>query len=214
MSGARCPGRRRSGGTGRRAGLKIPCPRGREGSSPSSGTTSFPVAWCTTEGVERARIAERSARKSATHRSAEDPSPAAKAGALAGRRLRRASPSSGTISSPSPFPRGLSLSSIQAPSETVRITGMGGTASSCLQSTSSNATDASDSTFLSIFDHGVGPHLRKMARHRDRGLLEEAVGAAVGPAREKAEGRDESGHESNPNPDSLSQQKSDLTGAL
>ena len=75
------------------------------------------------EELERERIAERSARKSATYGSPEDPIPAAKAGALAGRRLRRASPSSGTISSPSPFPRGLSLSSIQAPSETVRITG-------------------------------------------------------------------------------------------
>ena len=50
MSGAGRPGRRRSGGTGRRAGLKIPCPQGHEGSSPSSGTTPFPVAWCTTGG--------------------------------------------------------------------------------------------------------------------------------------------------------------------
>ena len=50
MSGAGRPGRRRSGGTGRRAGLKIPCPQGREGSTPSSGTTPFLVAWCTTGG--------------------------------------------------------------------------------------------------------------------------------------------------------------------
>ena len=50
MSGAGRPGRRRSGGTGRRAGLKIPCPQGREGSTPSSGTTPFPVAWCATGG--------------------------------------------------------------------------------------------------------------------------------------------------------------------
>jgi len=49
------------------------------------------------EGLERAKIAERLARNSATYGSAEDPSPAAKAGALVGRRLRRASPSSGTI---------------------------------------------------------------------------------------------------------------------
>src|SRR3970040_1171371 len=33
---------RRSGGTGRRAGLKIPWPQGREGSTPSSGTSLFP----------------------------------------------------------------------------------------------------------------------------------------------------------------------------
>src|SRR3990170_2567329 len=33
---------RRSGGTGRRAGLKIPWPQGREGSTPSSGTTFSP----------------------------------------------------------------------------------------------------------------------------------------------------------------------------
>ena len=33
---------RRSGGTGRRAGLKIPWPQGREGSTPSSGTRLFP----------------------------------------------------------------------------------------------------------------------------------------------------------------------------
>ena len=38
MTGAGRPGRRRSGGTGRRAGLKIPCPQGHEGSTPSSGT--------------------------------------------------------------------------------------------------------------------------------------------------------------------------------
>jgi len=37
------------------------------------------------EGVERARIAERLVRMSATHGSAEDPSPAAKADGLAGR---------------------------------------------------------------------------------------------------------------------------------
>src|SRR5512142_1574717 len=41
MSGAGRPGQRRSGGTGRRAGLKIPCPQGREGSSPSSGTKAI-----------------------------------------------------------------------------------------------------------------------------------------------------------------------------
>ena len=41
MSGAGRPGGRRSGGTGRRAGLKIPCPQGREGSSPSSGTKAI-----------------------------------------------------------------------------------------------------------------------------------------------------------------------------
>src|SRR4030042_1962300 len=35
---------RRSGGTGRRAGLKIPWPQGREGSTPSSGTSLFPSA--------------------------------------------------------------------------------------------------------------------------------------------------------------------------
>ena len=40
----------RSGGTGRRAGLKIPCPQGREGSTPSSGTTPSSVAWCPTGG--------------------------------------------------------------------------------------------------------------------------------------------------------------------
>src|SRR3990170_4619003 len=32
---------RRSGGTGRRAGLKIPWPQGREGSTPSSGTSEI-----------------------------------------------------------------------------------------------------------------------------------------------------------------------------
>src|SRR3972149_3303087 len=41
---------RRSGGTGRRAGLKIPWPQGREGSTPSSGTTHLSVVWCTTGG--------------------------------------------------------------------------------------------------------------------------------------------------------------------
>jgi len=30
--------------------LKIPWPQGREGSTPSSGTTSFSVAWCATGG--------------------------------------------------------------------------------------------------------------------------------------------------------------------
>src|SRR3954464_11329541 len=34
----------RDGGTGRRAGLKIPCPKGREGSTPSPGTLSPPGA--------------------------------------------------------------------------------------------------------------------------------------------------------------------------
>ena len=66
MSGADLPGRRRSGGTGRRAGLKIPCPQGREGSSPSSGTKTNPragiekmsalfVCLGAQEGLERAR---------------------------------------------------------------------------------------------------------------------------------------------------------------
>src|SRR4030065_808985 len=41
---------RRSGGTGRRAGLKIPSPQGREGSTPSSGTTHLSVVWCATGG--------------------------------------------------------------------------------------------------------------------------------------------------------------------
>src|SRR4030065_348020 len=50
MSGAVRPERRRSGGTGRRAGLKIPCPQGREGSTPSSGTTPLPVGWWTPGG--------------------------------------------------------------------------------------------------------------------------------------------------------------------
>ena len=69
MTGAGRPGRRRSGGTGRRAGLKIPCPRGREGSSPSSGTKAIRRAgnkplsalfYClgAQEGVERARGAD------------------------------------------------------------------------------------------------------------------------------------------------------------
>src|SRR5512140_1665811 len=75
------------------------------------------------EGLERARGAERLARKSTTHGSATATSPAAIAGAMVGRRLRRASPSFGTISSISLFARGLSLSSIQAPSETARKTG-------------------------------------------------------------------------------------------
>ena len=36
-----CPEQCRSGGTGRRAGLKIPCPQGHEGSTPSSGTSEI-----------------------------------------------------------------------------------------------------------------------------------------------------------------------------
>ena len=90
-------------------GPDIPCPQGREGSSPFSGTNRqrkgsfhqrelpFSHAVAAREGFERARIAERLARMSATHASAEDPSPAAKAEAMGGRRLRRAPSSSGTI---------------------------------------------------------------------------------------------------------------------
>jgi hypothetical protein len=80
----------------------------------------------------------------------------------------------------------------------------------------SAATDtiSSGSTFLSIFDHGVDPHLRKMAQHRDRGFREATVGAAVELARKKAEGRGEAGHDTNLNPDSYLQQESDLTGVV
>ena len=56
-------------------------------STPSSGTHAL---------NENGRGAPTNRRKSATHWSAEDPSPAAKAVAMDGRRLRRASPSSGT----------------------------------------------------------------------------------------------------------------------
>ena len=64
MTGAGRPGRRRSGGTGRRAGLKIPCPQGREGSSPppapgeskgSKSLTLFRSSLVLMEGLERAR---------------------------------------------------------------------------------------------------------------------------------------------------------------
>jgi hypothetical protein len=49
-------------------------------------------------GFERARGADRSGRKSATHGSAAARSPAATAEAMAGRRLRRANPAFGTMS--------------------------------------------------------------------------------------------------------------------
>jgi hypothetical protein len=53
-----------------------------------------------------------------------------------------------------------------------------------------------------------------MAWHRDRGFREATVGAAVGLARKKTEGRGETGHESNLNPDSYLQQNPDLTGVV
>jgi hypothetical protein len=54
---------------------------------------SAPVfSQCRPWGFERARNAERLARKSATHESAKVPSPAAKAVALDGRRLKRSNP--------------------------------------------------------------------------------------------------------------------------
>ena len=71
-----------------------PAPGESQGSGKSPGPFSFEPG--AQEGVERARIAERLARKSATHGSAEDPSPAAIAAAMDRRRLRRATPSSGT----------------------------------------------------------------------------------------------------------------------
>ena len=55
-------------------------------------TPVFIFEWCRPRGFERARNAERVARMSATHGSAKVPSPAAKAGAMEGRRLRRANP--------------------------------------------------------------------------------------------------------------------------
>src|SRR5659263_236935 len=78
MTGAVRPGRRRSGGTGRRAGLKIPCPQGHEGSTPSSGTKAirragnkplsalYCLSWCRRRG-ENGRGAPTNRRKSATH---------------------------------------------------------------------------------------------------------------------------------------------------
>ncbi len=96
MTGASRPGRRRSGGTGRRAGLKIPCPQGHEGSTPSSGTNrqrkgSFQqrelpfFLRLVLERGSNGQGAPTNRRKSATHGSATAPSPAAKADGLAGR---------------------------------------------------------------------------------------------------------------------------------
>jgi hypothetical protein len=59
-------------------------------------TPVFIFEWCRPWGFERARNAERVARMSATHGSAKVPSPAAIAGAMVGRRLRRANPPFGT----------------------------------------------------------------------------------------------------------------------
>src|SRR3990172_6519787 len=66
---------RRSGGTGRRAGLKIPWPQGREGSTPSSGTSLFPEpVYGGRTGFGRRANSE----GERDFRSAEDPSPAAR----------------------------------------------------------------------------------------------------------------------------------------
>ena len=43
----------RSGGTGRRGGLKLRCPQGRQGSNPCSGTTTSPGSWPRSDRARR-----------------------------------------------------------------------------------------------------------------------------------------------------------------
>jgi hypothetical protein len=94
----------RSGGTGRRAGLKIPCPQGREGSTPSSGTRAIrglaasPALFACpgAHGRGRTGFGRRRTGGKARPSGARQPEAAPQRPMSRTTRLRRATPSSGT----------------------------------------------------------------------------------------------------------------------